>query len=97
MITYQRNGHQKEIGTAAAIGQGERNQPPDLTLQDQIAIKAKHVIQDGIAGDHADEIYQRAAQGNIQHQVGNALVSMHKAETLEFTAKVFQGCSTPIS
>ena len=97
VITNQGNGHKKDIGTGAAIGQRIRDQPPDLTLQDQITVEAQKIIQHGAAGGHADEIHQCAAQGNIEHQIWNALVPMHKAEAFKFMSKTFQGYSTPNS
>ena len=97
IIADEGNSHQEQVGATAAIGQRERNQTPNLALQNQLAVEAKNIIQHHAAGGHANQIYQRTAQRNIQHQIGNALIPVLKTETFEFVTKIFQGYSTPIS
>ncbi len=94
-VAEQGNGNQKQIGISGAVDQGEGNEPPDLTMQDGFLVEAQQRIQGIISGHLANEVYHSSTGGNIEHQVGDALVTVDVAEALKAAAQVFQGKFTP--
>ena len=59
-------------------------------MQDRGPVEDQQTIKNGVLGDLGDQIDQGAAQGNIEHQIGDALVAVLITETLEASAKIFQ-------
>ena len=71
---------------ACVVGKSIGEKPPDLALQDQLPVKAEGVIK-GVAGiKHTDQIYQGAAEGHIQHQIGDSFCAVAEAEALKAAA-----------
>jgi hypothetical protein len=58
-------------------------------------MEAKDGVKTVISGHLTDQVYNGGAGSNIEHQIGNALITVRKAETLKAAAKVFQGWFTP--
>ena len=54
--------------------------------------EAEEVIKEIIACHVAHEIHKGAAQGNIQHQIGNTFISVFITENIKLSAKFFHGC-----
>ena len=70
---------------AARVAERVGDQPPDLSLKDGFFIKTEHVIQ-GVAGiDHVHQRQSSRAQGNVEHQIGDTLVPIPKAKSVEPT------------
>ena len=78
--------HQLQHDIAAQGGQRIGKQAPNLTLQDQITVKAQQVIQQVVAGEHGKQIHHCGAGAQVQHQVWDALIPVLEAETVEFFA-----------
>ena len=87
VIAQQRDGGQQDI--TGVVGQGIGNQPPDLTVENACPVEAEKAVQQGVAGHRAEQVYHSGADGDIQHQVGNALIPVFEAEKLELFAKIF--------
>ena len=77
------DGYQQEIGRAGEGCEHITEQPPDLTLEDQIPVKAQNVLEHKVLGKHAHQIYHCIAQNDIQHQIGDALVSVAEAKNIK--------------
>ena len=75
---------------ATGLGEHIGHQPPDLTLEDLFLIKAQCRIQDRATVHHAHDHDQGVAQGNIKHQIGNALIPVAEAKAFETLPKVAQ-------
>ena len=89
IVTVQGNQHQQ--GIADGIGQGIGDEPPDLPLQDQIGVKVEPVEQ-RIAGiHHPHKVDDGGADGDIEHQIGDALVPVSVAEPVKIPAQIFHG------
>ena len=78
-------------------GQGIGNQTPHLTLENQVPVKIQKIVQERITAQNSHHIDNSGADGNIEHQIGNALVSVLKTKPFKFSAKVTQRISTPKS
>ena len=73
-----------EEAEASGVAQGIGKQPPDLAPEDGLPVKGKEGIQ-GVAGvDYVHQRPHRRAQGNVKHQIGDALVPVAEAEAVEF-------------
>ena len=81
---------QKTQETAFGLGEYIAEQAPDLSLQNLTLIKAQKLIKPYSGVHQAHDDYQGIAQGNIQHQIGNALIPVLEAKTGEFSTQVFQ-------
>ena len=88
IVAEQRNEHQQ--GTADHVGQRIGEQPPDLTLQNGSAVKAKQIIQNRLSCHIAHDIDNGSAKDDVKHQVGNALVSVFVAVQIELPSKILQ-------
>ena len=88
-------GKQMKISVSGAVDQGERYKPPDLTAENGFPVEAEQGIEGIVSGHLSDDIDNGGTGGNIEHQVGNALISVCIAEALKAAAKVFQGAFTP--
>ena len=70
-------------GVTGIVGQHITDQPPYLSLQDQLPIKAEDVIQRIVLVDHAENVDKGITQHDIKHQIGDAFFMVLKAETLK--------------
>ena len=75
-IANQSNGGEED--RTGIVGQGVGEKPPDLPLEDQLPVKAKPLVENIGFGKHAHQIHDGAADGDIQHQIGDAFVAMAK-------------------
>ena len=92
-VAQQSNGGKQEV--SAVVGQGVGKQPPHLAPKDQRPVKIENVVQHGIPGELGHQVHHGAADTDIQHQVGDALVPVAVAQPVKFLAKIFQLHSTP--
>ena len=76
--TYE---HQQNV--PRVVGEHIGKQSPYLPPQNQRPVKAQHVIEGIALIHHTEEIHNGGAHGDIQHQIGNTLVSVAVAETLK--------------
>lgn len=83
IVAKQGNGDKEKIVIAATVGQRISEQAPDLPLQDLLLTEAKQVIQLIIACKLTHQINQRTAETEIQHQVGDTLISVFIAQPIE--------------
>ena len=88
IITHKPDQGKQNV--AGIISQNIAEQPPNLSLQDQIPVKAKNLIQQRIIRNHIKQKDKSTAQADIHHQVWNAFVAVFIAEALEISAEVFQ-------
>ncbi len=88
IVTKQGNGHQQNV--AGQVGQRIGEQPPYLPLKDQPPVEGQQIVKRIIPCHHADHIHDRVANADIEHQVGDALVSVPQAEPLKVSAQIFQ-------
>ena len=89
-ITEQRNGDQKKIAVAGSISEGIGEQTPDLSLENAGAVIAQKGIECVVTCHLAYQIDNGSTNGNIEHQVGDALVAICVAESLKARTKIFQ-------
>ena len=76
---------------AGAVQKDVAEQPPDLTTEDQTAVKAEPVIQ-RLGGVHlVDQVHARDAETDKKHQIRDALVAVTEAEPVEIPADIFHG------
>lgn len=78
VVTEQADSH--AYHSSAGGGHNIGKEPPDLSPEDQLPIKAQEVIKGNILGGHREEIHQGIADGNIEHQIGNAFVAVSIAK-----------------
>ena len=90
IVAQQGNGNQKQITVAGTIGEGIGKQAPDLTMQDAFPVEAENVVKNIVSGHLADQIYNGGSHSDIEHQIGNALITICITETFETCAKIFQ-------
>lgn len=69
--------------TVARLGEYIGDQPPDLTLKNFAFVKAQQFIKNAAAVDHGHENDDGITQGNVQHQVGNALITVAQAKPIK--------------
>ena len=69
------------------------DKPPDLTLKDQASVKIEPVGEHIAGVDLTNKIDGKGAEGDIEHQVGDALVPVSEAEPVEIPAQIFHGGS----
>jgi hypothetical protein len=79
-------------GVGARICKNEGDQPPDLTSENHLPIKAQKGIENVIVIKKADQIYKARSDEDIEHQIGNAPTAMLEAETLKLIAKFIHVC-----
>ena len=92
-VPAQRIEEVKEHKTQNAVVSFRKNEgqkTPDLTLQNERLVKAQKGIEHIATVDHTHNRNQRRAQCNIQHQIGNTLVTMLKTEAIEGSTQIFQ-------
>lgn len=89
------HGNDREENAACGEGQRIGDEPPNLTVEDGIPVKAQRIVQCVGVGGHVDHIYKDRTQNQIQHQVGNALGSVPIAEAFKSCAQVFQDAQLP--
>ena len=89
-VAEQGNGNEQQIVVSGAVNQGEGHKPPDLTVEDALPVEAKQGIQAVVSGHLADDINNGSACGNIQHQIGNALITVPVAHLLKPGTQIFQ-------
>ena len=82
----EKNNVQKGIA-AHGFGQQPGKQPPDLSAKDCGFVKAKQIIQKRAAIYQIGKGYKTAAQADIEHQIGDALVPVAETEPLKTAAK----------
>lgn len=68
--------YQCEENITAGVGQGIGDQTPDLSLKNPSLVKGEDIVENGVLGNDGHQVYQTAAQRNVQHQIGNAFVSV---------------------
>lgn len=88
IVTEQGDCHQQQI--VNPIRQRIGKEPPDLSPEDQSPVKIEKVVQQIIAPHFAHDVNQSGTQGNVQHQIGNAFISVFVAEKLKLPARIFQ-------
>ena len=71
------------------LGENIGHQPPYLTLKDLGFIKAQQFVKHAAAVDHGHQNDNGIAQGNVQHQIGDTLITVAQAEPVESGAKIF--------
>ena len=84
IVTKQADGHKKDVSIAKNTGKDAGQQTPELTLQDQIPVKAKGIKQHIIVGHFAHEIDDGVANDHKEHQIGNTDILVTVAEPLKF-------------
>ena len=89
-------GDQSHQKIAAGEAEDVGHQPPDLALEDQSSVKAEDIIQP-CESQQGQGRHHTAADDDIQHQVGDALVAVAIAEALEISAQIFQWTQLPKS
>ena len=94
-VAEQGNGNEKKIAVAGAVDQGEGEKTPDLAVENGFPVEAQQGIKGEVSGHLPHKIDNCGSGCNIEHQVGNALITVHKAESLKAAAKVFQDALTP--
>lgn len=88
VITQQTDSSQDDV--TGIIGKDKTEKPPDLSLQNSTTVKAQKGIENTALVEHAHSIHDSAADGNVQHQVGDAFIAILIAKPFETAAKVFQ-------
>ena len=86
---------QNHKGISRCIGKHIGEKPPNLPLENQGFVKAQIVIERDTAVCHTEEINDCRADHNIEHQIGNALVSVHYTVSIKFLPDFFQEKPTP--
>ena len=88
IVAQKGNQHKENV----AVHQGQRigNEPPDLPPENIGPAEAQQIVENGVPCKHGDEVHHGIAQGDIEHQVGNALIAVGKAIPLKVTAQIFQ-------
>ena len=94
-VAEQGNGNEQQITVAGAVDQGKSDKSPDLAVNNGLPVEAQQGIQTVVAGHLTHQINNSGTCSNVEHQVGNALVTVGVAESLKAAAKVFQGTFTP--
>ena len=81
--------YQSQI-TVGHLGKYKGYQPPNLTLQNFAFVKAEQ-FEKGVAPvNQGKQQHNGIADGNIKHQVGDALIAVSEAETLKTPVKIIQ-------
>ena len=93
VVAQQGNGGEDQA--AGIIGQRIGDQTPHFTPEDPFPAEVQQIIQKVIAGHGAHQIDHGAAQGNVEHQIGDTLVPVAETKKIKFSAKVFQIGSSP--
>ena len=57
--------------------------PPDLTVKNCLPVEAQQIIQDIVIGEDTHEINNGSTNADVEHQIGNACVTVFIAESLE--------------
>ena len=83
-------GDDGEHGVAVHGGQRISEQPPDLTVEDGSAVKAQPLVEHPVVGKDAHKVDNCGTQGDVEHQIGNALILVAVAEALKISAKIIQ-------
>ena len=95
IIANQADGHEEYITVAEDTGADAGDQSPDLALQNGCPIEAQNV-EEGIGAVNAThDVYHRIGDGDIQHQIGDALVTVTETEPLKVPSQSIQWISTP--
>ena len=58
-------------------------------------VERQQIVKRIIPCHHADHIHDHVANADIEHQVGDALVSVPQAEPLKVSAQIFQKDPAP--
>ena len=69
--------------TAAALSEHIGHQPPHLTFENQSFVETKQIIKKCAVANHRQQNNDRIAQGNVQHQVGDAFVPVAKEKPID--------------
>lgn len=67
IVAHQTDEHKQNIAIPEYAGADAGDQPPDLTLQNQVPVKAQNAVQSIGTIDHAHDIYHSIGNGNVQH------------------------------
>ena len=94
-VAEEGNGNQQDAVVSGAVNQGIGEKTPDLALQDGFPVEAEQGIEHIVSGHLADEVNHSGTRCDIEHQVGDAPVSVFKTEPFKAASKVFQGKFTP--
>ena len=68
------------------MGKHIADQPPDLAAEDGSLIEAKQTEESAAAIKQAEDQHNGIADGNIEHEIGNALISVNITKSLEISA-----------
>lgn len=89
VVAQEHQGGPEDV--AGEVQEYVAEQPPDLTLEDQTAVKIEPVGDHAAGIDGAQKIHRHSAQGDVKHQIGDALVAVSEAEPVEIPAQIFHG------
>ena len=59
-------------------------------MKNCLPVKAQQIIQDIVIGEDTHEINNGSSNADVEHQIGNAFVTVFIAESLEGSSQVFQ-------
>lgn len=90
IIAEQGNSDQDQVAVSGSVGEGIGKQPPDLALQNAFPVKAQNAVQCIISGHLSNQIDNGGSHGDIEHQVGDAFITVCVAEPFKIGAKSFQ-------
>ena len=76
--------------TATGLGEHISEQPPNLTLQNLGLIKTQKFVKNNATVDHRHHDNKSVAKGDIEHQIGNALVPVAEAKAFKSSPQIIQ-------
>ena len=88
IVAKQNNGGDQNV--SCIVGEYVGEQSPYLSLQNKSAVEIQGVVQRVALVEQAQNINNGASQGHIEHQVGNAFISVFITKTFKFLSQIFQ-------